>query len=82
MADLLGIPVRSMQRRLSEHATSFSILLDQARRSLAPALLTEPESNVEQVGFRLGYSEPTAFIRAFKKWYGVTPGSYRRARSR
>jgi AraC-like DNA-binding protein len=81
-ADLLGMPVRSMQRRLSEHATSFSMLLDQARRSLAPALLTEPQSNVEQVGFRLGYSEPTAFIRAFKKWYGVTPGSYRRARSR
>ena len=82
VADLLGMPVRSMQRRLSDHATSFSILLDQARRSLAPTLLAEPESNVEQVGFRLGYSEPTAFIRAFKKWYGVTPGSYRRAQSR
>jgi AraC-like DNA-binding protein len=82
VADLLGMPVRSMQRRLADHVTSFSVLLDQARRSLAPTLLAEPESNVEQVGFRLGYSEPTAFIRAFKKWYGVTPGSYRRARSR
>jgi len=80
VADELGISVRSLQRRLSDHATSFSALLEQTRRSLAPALLAEPESNVEQVGFRLGYSEPTAFIRAFKKWYGVTPGSYRRAR--
>ena len=82
IADLLQMPVRTMQRRLSDHATSFTVLLDQARRSLAPALLADPESNVEQVGFRLGYSEPTAFIRAFKKWYGVTPGSYRRTRCR
>ena len=82
VASELGIPVRSLQRRLADHATSFSALLDETRRSLAPALLTEPENNVEQAGFRLGYSEPTAFIRAFKKWYGVTPGSYRRARSR
>jgi AraC-like DNA-binding protein len=52
-----------------------------ARRSLAPALLATADSNVEQVGFRLGYSEPTAFIRAFKKWYGMTPGSFRRTKS-
>jgi AraC-like DNA-binding protein len=82
VANELGIPVRSLQRRLADHATSFSVLLDETRRSLAPALLAEPDNNVEQAGFRLGYSEPTAFIRAFKKWYGVTPGSYRRARSR
>jgi len=81
VADELGIPVRSMQRRLSLHATSFSGLLEQTRRSLAPTLLAEPDSNVELVGFRLGYSEPTAFIRAFKKWYGLTPGSYRRTRA-
>ena len=81
VAHELGIPVRSLQRRLSDHATSFSVVLEHTRRSLAPALLAEPDSNVEQVGFRLGYSESTAFIRAFKKWYGVTPGSYRRARA-
>jgi AraC-like DNA-binding protein len=82
VAGELGIPVRSMQRRLSDHATSFSLLLEQTRRTLAPALLAEADGNVEQAGFRLGYSEPTAFIRAFKKWYGVTPGSYRRLRAR
>jgi AraC-like DNA-binding protein len=81
LAGELGIPVRSMQRRLSQHATSFSALIEQTRRSLAPALLAKSDSNVEQVSLHLGYSDPTAFIRAFKKWYGVTPGSYRRARS-
>jgi len=72
---------RRLQRRLREHATSFSVLLEDARRALAPGLLVEPDANVEQVGFRLGYSEPTAFIRAFKKWYGQTPGSFRRAKT-
>jgi AraC-like DNA-binding protein len=81
IASALGIPVRSMQRQLLNHATSYTALLEQVRRSLAPALLTASNGNVEQAGFRLGYSAPTAFIRAFKKWYGVTPGSYRRARA-
>jgi AraC-like DNA-binding protein len=77
----LELTPRSLQRRLHQHATSFSVLLDDARRSLAPALLATADGNVEQVGFRLGYSEPTAFIRAFKKWYGMTPGSFRRTKS-
>jgi AraC-like DNA-binding protein len=81
IAGELGISVRSMQRRLWQHGTSSSALIEQTRRSLAPALLAESDSNVVQVSLRLGYSEPTAFIRAFKKWYGVTPGLYRRARS-
>jgi AraC-like DNA-binding protein len=81
MAVQLEMSPRRLQRRLSERATSFSKLLDDARRELAPTLLAEPDANVEQVGFRLGYSEPTAFIRAFRKWYGTTPGSYRRAKS-
>jgi AraC-like DNA-binding protein len=71
---------RSLQRRLRDHATSFSVLLDGARRVVAPELLAAADGNVEQVGFRLGYSEPTAFIRAFKKWYGQTPGAFRRAK--
>ena len=69
---------RSLQRELRAHATSLSALIDEARRALAPAWLAAPGTNVEQVGFRLGYSEPTAFIRAFKKWYGMTPGAFRR----
>jgi AraC-like DNA-binding protein len=71
---------RQLQRKLQESCTSFSLLVDEVRRSLAPELLPKPESNVEQVGFQLGYAEPSAFIRAFKKWYGVTPGEFRRSR--
>jgi AraC-like DNA-binding protein len=78
VATELRMPPRHLQRRLKESFTSFSLLLDDARRGLAPRLLVEPAANVEQVGYRLGYSEPTAFIRAFKKWYGITPGDWRK----
>jgi AraC-like DNA-binding protein len=80
VAGLVQMTPRRLQRRLREHATSCSVLVEDARRALAPELLAAPDANVEQVGFRLGYSEPTAFIRAFKKWYGQTPGSFRRAK--
>jgi AraC-like DNA-binding protein len=76
----LKLPERQLQRRLREASTTFSLLLEEARRSLAPDLLVAPAANVEQVGFQLGYSEPTAFIRAFRKWYDMTPGQYRKAK--
>jgi AraC-like DNA-binding protein len=72
---------RHLQRKLSEASTSFRELLDGARKSLAPSLLAEPSANVEQVAFRLGYADPTAFIRAFRKWFAMTPGEYRRSKS-
>lgn len=81
IAAQLAMTPRNLQRKLRDHATSLSLIVDDVRRSLAPAWLAEPEANVEQVAFRLGYSEPTAFIRAFKKWFGVTPGAYRRDRT-
>jgi len=80
ICDEVKMTPRQLQRKLGESSTSFSALLDEARKSLAPRWLDDPVTNVEQVGFRLGYAEPTAFIRAFKKWYGMTPGQYRKTR--
>jgi AraC-like DNA-binding protein len=74
----LRIAPRQLQRGLQDRGTGVRALLDEIRRAMAPTLLLAPDANVEQVGFRLGYAEPTAFIRAFKKWYGTTPGDYRR----
>jgi AraC-like DNA-binding protein len=78
LASTLKMSPRHLQRQLADRSTSFQALLDETRKTLAPGLLAKPSANVEQVGFQLGYSEPTAFIRAFKKWYGVTPGQARR----
>lgn len=77
VAKELRMSSRALQRKLGEASTSFSALLDDARRVLAPELLGAPDANVEQVGYQLGYAEPTTFIRAFKKWYGITPGRHR-----
>jgi len=78
VAEELRVSPRHLQRQLKAASTSFSALQDEARKALAPAMLADPSANVEQVAFRLGFAEPTAFIRAFKKWFGRTPGAFLR----
>jgi AraC-like DNA-binding protein len=73
----LRLPARQVQRKLRQRSTSYRALLDSARASLAPSLLDEPGGSVSQVAFALGYAHPTGFIRAFKKWFGRTPGQHR-----
>ena len=54
-------------------------LLDQVRCEMALALLKEREMTLSELAFRLGYSDLRPFARAFKRWTGTTPGSYRTA---
>jgi AraC-like DNA-binding protein len=76
----LRMSARQLQRKLSEASTSFSALQDDARKTLAPSMLATDGANVEQVAFSLGFADPTAFIRAFKRWFGVTPGTFQRTK--
>jgi AraC-like DNA-binding protein len=76
-AEALGLSRRSLQRRLSEEGTTFSTILDQMRRELAQSYLRSPEMSIGEIGFLLGYSDVTAFQRAFKSWTGQSPGAYR-----
>jgi AraC-like DNA-binding protein len=80
VATELRMSARQLQRKLSEASTSFSALQDDARKTLAPSMLAADGANVEQVAFSLGFADPTAFIRAFKRWFGVTPGTFQRTR--
>ena len=73
----LGISARTMQRRLRETGTSYSALLDELRRELADDLLGDKKLAVAEVAFLLGYSEPSAFQRAFRRWRGVSPRRFR-----
>jgi AraC-like DNA-binding protein len=72
VARRLGLTARSLQRRLRDEGTSFQALRDDVRRTLADRYLGEGFSLAE-ISFLLGFSEPSAFFRAFKRWTGLTP---------
>jgi AraC-like DNA-binding protein len=70
---------RTLKRKLKAQGTSYSELLDRARRSEATRLLAS-ELSVEQIAVRLGYSDAANFTRAFRRWTGKTPAAGRSAR--
>jgi AraC-like DNA-binding protein len=68
---------QTLRRRLHEEGSSFQELKDQLRRDLALYHLGRGELSIQDIAEQLGFSEPSAFHRAFKKWTGLTPGAYR-----
>jgi AraC-like DNA-binding protein len=74
----LGISVRTLQRKLKEENTSHQDLLDELRSDLSKRYLQEPQLAICEVAYLLGFSEPSAFHRAFRRWTGVTPKEFRR----
>jgi AraC-like DNA-binding protein len=78
-AQYLGLSVRSTQRKLQEYGTSFSQVLDAIRKELALTYLRQTQNSVLYISERLGFSEQSAFQRAFKRWTGSTPRQYRTA---
>ena len=82
MADIakgLGLSGRSFHRRLSDHGMSFQTLTDDTRRELAEGLLRDEQYSLAEVAFLTGFSEQSSLTRAFKRWLGTTPASYRKA---
>ncbi|MCX4242246.1 AraC family transcriptional regulator [Paraliomyxa miuraensis] len=79
VAHVLGMSTRSLQRGLKARGTSFAGQLEEVRRSRAQQLLRRPELSVAEVAFMLGYGNPRAFHRSFRRWTGQTPSEYRRA---
>lgn len=76
IADMLSISVPHLRRLLRREGTSLGQLREEVLRDVAIAGLGRGES-VEVLSARLGFSEPSAFRRAFKRWTGDTPSSYR-----
>ncbi len=72
----MSVSVRTLQKRLETEGVVFSDLLRDVREHLAKKYLRENYS-VEQITYLLGFSEPSVFRKAFKKWSGVTPREYR-----
>lgn len=82
MADIargLGLSARSFHRRLSEHGQSFHTLIEETRRELAEGLLHDAQYSLADIAFLTGFSEQSSFTRAFKRWFGETPASYRKS---
>jgi AraC-like DNA-binding protein len=81
VARALGLAPQEFRRLLRERGYSFRILLDEARRALAEQLLLDIDVSVKDAAYSLGFSDPSAFNRAVRRWTGQTPLEYRRMRS-
>jgi len=77
VARQLAMSGRTLQRKLSRQKYTFQALVDESRRQLAERLVKETEYTFSEIAFMCGFSEQSAFNRAFKRWAGKTPRSYR-----
>jgi len=77
-AKKLAVSPRVLQRRLEEYGKDFKGLVDETRRRFAIDYLRDPSPTLTEIAFLLGYSEVSAFNRAFKRWTGATPLEHRR----
>ncbi len=80
LAEQVHMTSRTLHRKLAEQGLSFSSLLDETRYDLAVKYLKDPSRSVTEITFLLGFSEHSAFTRAFKRWSGQAPTSYRAQR--
>ena len=68
---------RTLSRRLMEEGATFRGIVDQQRRRLAFRYLSDTTVRPTQIAYLLGYSQPSAFSHAFRRWTGESPAEYR-----
>jgi AraC-like DNA-binding protein len=76
VAGQLGMSRQTLYRRLKAEGVTFEEILDAKRRSLAIRYLGVERTSVKAAAYRLGFSDPAAFSRAFKRWTGVSPSEF------
>jgi AraC-like DNA-binding protein len=81
-ANRVGLSARTMSRRLAAGGTTFLQLREEACRSLAEQLLERTHMPAGEIAHQLGYSNPSAFTRAFRRWTGLGPAEWRASRRR
>ena len=78
VARRVGMSRRTLARRLSALDTSFQRFVEDTRQEIATQLLRQTQHSLGEITFLLGFSEQSAFQRAFKRWTGSTPSAFRR----
>ncbi|MGB0468666.1 MAG: AraC family transcriptional regulator [Pontibacterium sp.] len=79
VARRLNMSVSTLRRRLLEEETSYQKIKDECRKQAATEYMNSPQLSINDVAILMGFEEPSAFFRSFKKWTGMTPGAYRRS---
>ena len=79
VAKTIGMSERSLQRKLSEKGTTFRTILDEIRKELALSYVRDLDITLSEIAFLLGFSEQSAFSRAFKRLTGMSPSKARSA---
>jgi AraC-like DNA-binding protein len=82
VAKKLAASPRTLQRKLKEYGMEFKKLTEDTRRTFALNYLRDPKHTLTEIAFLLGYSDVSAFNRAFKRWTATTPLDYRRKTGR
>jgi AraC-like DNA-binding protein len=77
VAQALNMSLRSLQRRLKEEGASYKDLLNETRRELATQYVKNSRLSIGEITYLLGFSEPSNFTRAFRRWQGVSPSEFR-----
>ncbi|MEO6920439.1 MAG: AraC family transcriptional regulator [Collimonas sp.] len=81
LSEELQTPASTLRRKLSQEGQSYQAIKDNLRRDLAINYLSDSSRSIEEIALSLGFADPSAFHRAFKKWTGSSPGEHRRAAS-
>ena len=78
----LGFSSRTLQRKLKEEGTNYQELFEETQREMSEFYLQKPEIAICEVAYLLGFSQSSAFHRAFRRWTGLTPKAYRHSQKR
>ena len=77
LAEQLDVSPQTLSRWLNEHNTNYQTIKDDLRRDVAVALLKNSTLSIKEISFNVGYQESSAFSKAFKHWFGISPTAYR-----
>jgi AraC-like DNA-binding protein len=73
----MNINPQTLRRRLRDEGCDYRQIKNELIRDMAIGYLTREDLEIKEIAYLLGFSEPSAFIRSFRKWTDTTPGSYR-----